>query len=276
MNVIAKTAGATTAPDGFTDDALDGHAAALAERVFQVDTKWPHYRQLLGEVRQLADAASPGDAVVSLERTLLYGGCSLVAPFFQRTDFVSVDCSPTSADGRGAYNGGMTEDPRFLRVATSRRAAPEATGLSDGCADLVLVPNLVHHVADQDGLFAEIARLLKPGGRVWVFEPLLRELHQIPDDYLRYTPFGLARALAGAGLCPDKPVLEGGPFSAIAYCWAQALEYFPPEQRAEMQRWFAAEHFPQLMRWDEEHRDNKVRDHTAFPVSFSVIAEKPV
>ena len=260
----------------FSPAALDAHAAALAERVFQVDTKWPHYRQLLGEVRCLADETPAGAVVVSLERTLLYGGCSLVAPFFQHAEFVSIDCSPGSADERGAYNGGMTGDPRFLRVAATRRAAPEATGLADACADLVLVPNLVHHVADQTGLFAEVARLLRPGGRAWVFEPLLRELHQMPDDYLRYTPFGLARVLRGAGLEPGEPTLEGGPFSAIAYCWVQALEYFPPEKRAEMQRWFTAEHFPQLMRWDEAHRDNLVRDHTCFPVSFSLIATRRI
>jgi SAM-dependent methyltransferase len=259
----------------FSPSALDGHAAALAERVFQVDTKWPHFRQLLGEVRCLAAATADGATVVSLERTLLYGGCSLVAPFFQHTDFVSVDCSPGSADGRGAYNVGMTADPRFLRVATTHRAAPEATGLADACADLVLVPNLVHHVADQAELFAEVARLLRPGGRAWVFEPLLRELHQIPDDYLRYTPFGLARVLRAAGLEPGEPTLEGGPFSAIAYCWVQALEYFPPEQRGAMQRWFDTEHFPRLMQWDTAHRDNLVRDHTAFPVSFSLTAVRP-
>lgn len=268
---------AETLPDmpGFSPAALDDHAAALAERVFQIDTKWPHYRQLLGEVRDLADAIPAGTAVVSLERTLLYGGCSLVAPFFQHTDFVSVDCSPESAGERGAYNGGMTEDPRFLRVPLSRHAQPDATGLPDGCADLLLVPNLVHHVADQAGLFAEIARLLRPGGRAWVFEPLLRELHQMPDDYIRYTPFGLARALREAGLDPQEPTLEGGPFSAIAYCWVQALEYFPPARRAEMERWFYDKHFPELMAWDDEHRDNLVRDHTCFPVSFSVMADKP-
>ena len=273
---LAETAPPAVDSRVFTARELDDHAAALAERVFQIETKWPHYRQLLGEVREHAVQTPASATVVSLERTLLYGGCSLVAPFFQHADFVSVDCSPASADGRGAYNGGMTADPRFLRVPLSRRAKPEATGLPDACAELLLIPNLVHHVADQAGLFAEVARLLKPGGRAWVFEPLLRELHQIPDDYLRYTPFGLARVLKAAGLEPGEPVLEGGPFSAIAYCWVQALEYFPPDKRAEMQRWFADEHFPELLRWDDEHRDNKVRNHTCFPVSFSLTATKPV
>ncbi len=259
----------------FTQAQLDGHYAVLAERVFQVETKWPHFRQLLRDVRRLAGEALPQTTVVSLERGLLYGGCSLLAPFFHHCDFLAVDCSPASADGRGPYNQAMIDDPRFLFVPNDHRAPIEATGLRDGVADLVLVPNLVHHVADQQALFAEMARIIRPGGRVYVFEPTVRELHQMPDDYLRYTPFGMQRVLREAGLEPSEFELEGGPFSAVAYCWAQALEYLPDGAREAMARWFYEEQFPQLMAWDERYTENQVRAHTAFPMSFSIIADKP-
>lgn len=259
----------------FTPAQLEDHFAVLAERVFQVETKWPHFRQLLRDVRRLADAAAPETTVVSLERGLLYGGCSLVAPFFQHCSFLSVDCSPASADGRGAYNGAMVDDPRFLFVPATHRAPIEATGLDDAMADLVLVPNLVHHIADQTALFAEMARITRPGGQVYVFEALVRELHQIPDDYLRYTPFGMQRTLRAAGLEPGDFETEGGPFSAVAYCWAQALEYMPAEERETMSRWFYEEQFPQLMEWDARFTENQVRKHTAFPMSFSIVADKP-
>lgn len=264
------------APAGvYTPEQLDAHGAVLAECVFQVETKWPHFRQLLTDVRRLAGATTPQMTVVSLERGLLYGGCSLIAPFFQKANFLSVDCSPESADDRGAYNDSMVDDPRFLFVPTTHRAPIEATGLPDGVADLVLVPNLVHHVADQAALFAEMARITKPGGQLYVFEPLVRELHQMPDDYIRYTPFGMQRALREAGLEPGDYALEGGPFSAVAYCWAQALEYMPADEREIMSAWFYEEQFPQLMAWDERYTVNQFRDHTAFPMSFSVIADKP-
>lgn len=259
----------------FTAAELDGHFDVLDERVFQTKTKWPHFGLLLRNVRALADGLAPGARVVSMERGLLYGGCSLIAPFFQDHDFVSLDCSPDSADTRGAYNAAMVEDPRFLFVPSTHRGAIDDTGLDDGTADLVLVPNLVHHVGDQDALFAELARITKPGGRVYVFEPLLRELHQIPDDYLRWTPFGMARVMQQAGLEPGAPETTGGPFEAIAYCWAQALEYFPEDRREAMARWFYDEHMPELMSWDAAHVENLTRKHTAFPVAFSILAEKP-
>ena len=176
---------------------------------------------------------------------------------------------------RGAYNAAMVDDPRFLFVPGARRVPPSETGLADASMDLVLVPNLVHHVADQDALFAELARITRPGARVYVFEPLLRELHQVPDDYLRWTPFGMARAMRAAGLEPGEPKMAGGPFEAIAYCWVQALEYFPDDKRDEMARWFHETHMPELVGWDAAHSDNLVRQNTSFPVAYSITATRP-
>jgi SAM-dependent methyltransferase len=169
----------------------------------------------------------------------------------------------------------MVSDPRCIRVPLTNRAPIERTGLESDLAHLVLVPNLVHHVADQERLFSEMARITRPGGFVYVFEPTLRELHQMPDDFLRYTPFGMRNALVRAGLEPGEFQLEGGAFSAIAYCWTQALQYFPESEREGMERWFYGTHFPELMSWDERYRNNLVRSHTSFPVSFSVAARKP-
>jgi SAM-dependent methyltransferase len=250
------------------------HLAMLEERVFQVNTRWPHFRLLLGDLKRLAKELPETATVVSLERTLLYGGISLFAPLFTRQMFVSVDCSPAAADERGAYNASMLDDARVIRIPYSIRGSELETGLPDESADLVLVPNLVHHVAEQERLFDEMTRITRRDGRVYVFEPLLRELHQIPEDYLRYTPYGLQRVMEARGLTVEMTELEGGPFSAAAYCWDQALQYLPPTKREEMQRWFDTEMFPNLIQWDEQYPVNLVRKHTSFPVSFSLLARK--
>lgn len=265
----------TATRESFTEAQLDGHQKMLEERVFQVATKWPHFKRLLADVRELGRGFPKGARVVCMERSLLYGGISLFAPFFHRQDFVSLDCSPGSAEGRGAYNKAMVDDERCLAVPTTMRARPEQTGLPAASADLVMVPNLVHHVPDQRGLFAEIARLLKPGARGYIFEPLIRELHQAPDDYVRYTPWGFERQIVEAGMVYERFEPEGGPFQAIGYCWTQALEYFPPEKRVEMQRWFYEQHMPELMGWDAAYRENLVRKHTSFPMAYSIHFHKP-
>src|SRR3954447_17855550 len=56
-----------------------------------------------------------------------------------------------------------------LRVAREHGVAPVrgsvlAVPLADGCADVVLAGEVLEHVADDDQVIAECARLLKPGG----------------------------------------------------------------------------------------------------------------
>lgn len=260
----------------FSPEQVAAHEQMLEERVFQVESKWPQFRRMLDDLKALASEMPSGSTVVCLERTLLYGGYSLFAPLFPRQDFVSIDCSPGSANERGAYNAAMVDDERFVPVPTTRRAAAEATGLADASVDLVLVPNLVHHVQDQTALFSEMARILKPGGRGYIFEPLVRELHQMPDDYVRYTPWGFQSQLEAVGLSYDRYLPEGGPFTAIAYCWTQALEYFPEDMRAEMERWFYDEHFKKLRKWDAAYGErNLKRQHTTFPTAFGIFFHRP-
>ena len=258
----------------YSEEALKKHASVLAEKVFLTD-RLPHFELLLREIRTLAKSTPKNATVVSLERGLLYGGLSLVGPFFHAQNFISIDCSPDSADARGAYNEEKVIDDKFIRVAITDRAPIENTGLENELADLVLVPNLVHHVADQTALFSEMARITKPGGSVFVFEPTLRELHQIPDDFLRYTPYGMQQIMRQVGLEPIDTKLEGGPFSAVGYCWLQALEYFPAEEREKIEDWYYKQHWPQLQEWDKKYTKNLARDHTKFPVGFSIIAQKP-
>lgn len=257
----------------FSQAQLDGHSEVLAQKVFLTD-RLPHFELLLSEIKSLANKAKPNSTVVSLERGLLYGGYSLVGPYFHKQNFISIDSSPASADERGAYNKDKVVDENFLKVPITTRAPINDTGLDDAIADLVLVPNLVHHVADQEALFSEMSRITKPNGHVFVFEPTLRELHQIPDDYLRYTPYGMYEIMRKVGLEPVDTKLDGGPFSAIGYCWLQALEYLPEDQRKQTADWFYNEHWPQLKQWDTQYPENLVREHTKFPVGFSILANR--
>jgi SAM-dependent methyltransferase len=256
-------------------EALAGYVSMLRERVFETDSFHPYFNLLIEDVLDFAATLPADTTVVALERTLLYGGWSLFGPVFWKQNFISVDCSPPSADERGAYNARMFDDPRALRRKYDLRSQIEDTGLESGSADVVLIPNLVHHVRDQDALFREMARILKPGGSAYVFEPLVREIHQAPDDYLRYTPYGLSNLMRTHGLEEQRVKTVGGPFSAIAYCWYQALQYLPPSEREAVESRFRREELPRLLDWDQRFPSNLVRGKTTFPMAFSVLAAKP-
>lgn len=76
-------------------------------------------------------------------------------------------------------------DPGAAQIVRARAAAPaegawylcargEALPLADGCLDAVVYFNALHHVpvADQAAALAEAARVLRPGGLLYVQEPL--------------------------------------------------------------------------------------------------------
>ncbi len=62
----------------------------------------------------------------------------------------------------------------------------------DDCADVVLSTGVLEHVRDPFAAVAEMFRVLKPGGRAFVYLPLLRPEHQPPYDFFRYTRYGVA------------------------------------------------------------------------------------
>ena len=253
---------------------VDQHLAFLKEQIFFTGTKWPQFERMLSDIVQLEAELDSGSDVVILERAYIYGGDSLFAPLFQRHNVIAIDCEiPSTAERRG-FQASWMNDPRCIHIQADKRAPISDTGLPSGCADIVLVPNVVHHEPQQAAMFAEIARLLRPGGKGYIFEALLRELHQIPDDFVRYTPFGFERMFADAGLKMTEWRPTGGPFEAIAYCWIQALQYFPESERPAREKWFFEEHLPELRALDQEHPKNLFREHTSFPVAYSLYFEK--
>lgn len=61
---------------------------------------------------------------------------------------------------------------------------------------------VLEHVRDPGAVVAEIARVLRPGGRAWISMPFLYPVHDAPHDYQRYTADGIRRDLTRAGLAP--------------------------------------------------------------------------
>lgn len=67
------------------------------------------------------------------------------------------------------------------------------TGLpiETGAFDTVFCCSVLEHVKDPEKALLELARILKPGGTLILSVPFLYYLHGAPDDYFRFTPFGV-------------------------------------------------------------------------------------
>lgn len=80
----------------------------------------------------------------------------------------------------------------------------------DGSLDAVLCTQVLEHVPDPGRAMGEIARVLKPGGRLLLSAPFFYPLHDEPHDYYRFSPHGFEVLLETAGLAPVRTLAQGG------------------------------------------------------------------
>ena len=123
------------------NDIQQKHVSVLTEHVFDVRKSWPQFRLLLNDIVSLSDKFGEDHTIAALERTILYGGFSLFAPIFTDTNFISVDCSPESAEERGPYNSHLIDHEDFVKSKFNIRCKNfSELPLPTSSVDLLLIP----------------------------------------------------------------------------------------------------------------------------------------
>ncbi len=250
---------------------LSDHEKYLRNNVFFTKNKWPHFNLIFSDIKKLSKKINSSKTVVSLERNSLYGGISLFAPYFSKSNFISVDCSMPKILKRGGYNK-INDKSLIIENKKSYYCSFDKIKLKKNTADLIMVPNLMHHIPDVKIFFHQIKSILKKNGTLYIFEPLVRELHQEPDDYFRITPYGFKYILKTYGFKNFQINFNGGPFTAVGYCWDQALQYLPKSKRYIMKKWLEKE-MKKLIMMDRKYKKNNFRKNTSFPMSFSITSK---
>ena len=87
--------------------------------------------------------------------------------------------------------------------------------LADGAIDVLVSTQTLEHLRDPRRFLEEIARVLRPGGKVFLTAPQGFKEHQEPHDYWRYTQFSLRMLCEDAGLEVDFVRPQGGYFRLL-------------------------------------------------------------
>ena len=246
------------------------HIETLKKEVFFVDTKWPQFDLLFKDLIRLSKSKKIS-TIVSLERGSLYGNISLFAPLFDKKKFVSIDCSTDKILSRGSYNKKFVKNDKIIKIPLTYHFDYKNIKIEKNFADLIIIPNLMHHVFDYSKLLKQCKKILKKNGKLYIFEPTFREIHQSPDDYFRFTPFALKLVLKNSGFKNVKYCFAGGPFTAVYYCLDQAIQYVPKNKRKIFSKKFVNK-FQDFRNLDKIYKKNLVRKNTIFPTSFSIEA----
>ncbi len=82
--------------------------------------------------------------------------------------------------------------------------------ISDESIDSILLLEVLEHCPDPKIVINEAFRVLKKGGVILISTPFIYQLHGVPFDYSRPTPFGLRHLLENIGFVEIKVAGSGG------------------------------------------------------------------
>jgi SAM-dependent methyltransferase len=88
--------------------------------------------------------------------------------------------------------------------------------LPNAAVDVVLATELLEHCQHPELVLKEIHRVLKPDGILCFTVPFLWNLHLVPYDEYRFTPFSLKRMLEVSGFTSNKLQALGGWDASLA------------------------------------------------------------
>src|SRR5207244_1525396 len=79
-------------------------------------------------------------------------------------------------------------------------ASADCLPFEDSSFDCVICTEVLEHCREPSAVLREIHRTLKPGGRLFLTTPFIAPLHEMPNDFYRYTPSALRDLAAQQGL----------------------------------------------------------------------------
>lgn len=249
----------------------------LKHEIFKV-TEYDQFELFFDAVRPFLEPCCGEVAIV--ERSYIYGGRSLFAPLVPAVArAVVIDFRTKSADKRSNFQGSWLERSGFDFPHATETVIDSGTGyrlsFNHLDSDSLLVPNVLHHCRDFPSMMSSMQAAMPSLRRVFVFDSYLREGHQIPDDFCRYTPSALESVMRALGF--DKVTLRetGNIFDGLLYLISQARWQLDNAPELNDLRSSIDAIVPQLrlIRRDERYR-SLGRPHASMSTAYAMTFER--
>jgi SAM-dependent methyltransferase len=172
---------------------------------------WPLHPQWLlaisGEGSDLDAALTP------LQGRVLDIGCAdrhLARRLSGKAQYIGLDY-PSTALGMYGTRPDVFGDARALPFA-------------DAGLDAVILKDVLEHLEGPEAALAEIARVLRAGGRLVLWMPFIYPIHDAPHDFQRFTAHAMSAYLGAKGfrVLELKPVLKPVETAALMCCLSLA------------------------------------------------------
>lgn len=166
-------------------------------------------RHIYLEIHKLINSQSFSSQSVILD----YGcGSSPYKPLFGANKYIRLDISDGSHD----------HSDEEIDIFFDGKIIP----LDDNSVDFVIMTEVIEHLFEPAEALLEIARVLKPDGKILITAPFCWEEHEIPFDYARYTSYGLTKLLKDASFLPIINIKTGNYIDVIGQLFSTAIYNF--------------------------------------------------
>jgi SAM-dependent methyltransferase len=137
--------------------------------------------------------------------------------------------------------------------------------LLDAVIDTILATDVLEHLRKPDLFWSEVARVLRPHGKVILSSPFLYWLHEEPHDYHRFTKHQLRSACEERELSILEIHEVAGPLTVILDIVGKSTPWL-------------VEPYQTLASWFQNSRLGKRIDErgiASFPLGYCLVAQKP-
>jgi len=251
----------------------------LTKNLFDIE-RWPHYQLMFNHMNKIINNINKQDEIALLERCYIYDGFSIFSSLFQDSSLDIIDYIPPNSQVKSRQNyqlDKLDSLPKTRENIKKSQISVTVENLSKLKTigkkyDYFFIPNVLHHHPNPFQLIDDCKSLLNDKGYMYIFDATLREDHQQPDDYFRFTRNGIIYALEKSQFEIVEINSSKSPVEALIYTMDQVIQYdLPSELLSEINglNKIIKNKFKSII---GENYKNKSREFTAFPVAYSVLA----